>query len=383
MRARLTLFIVIFAIFLSFSAIGSTLPLMPLYLRQDLGLDRFYTGVLVGMLSAAALGGRLLAGPFADRHGRRPGLWLGFVLCSIAGVLYLPPFGVAGMALGRLVHGLGEAFLLTGAVAWMVDVAPEGSRSQSLGYLASGVWGGLAVGPLMAEALGTFPRTAMLVTGMGVLSALLLFLTEASAPPKGLPKARLRLGAVALPGTILGLTNVAYAVLATFMPLLLNGRNVAGGPAFTAFAMTVLSSRLLLGSLPDRLGPRITLLGGLATMAAGFSLLLVSHSVAASVAAAAIVGFGYSFPWPSLAVIVVARVEDYERASSLAALTAFFDLFVAVGAAVAGAIGDQLGLVPVIGFAIANVTCGFIVVWRTGLGRAESMRKLPHLSTAE
>jgi hypothetical protein len=80
--------LVIFAIFLSFAAIGSTLPLMPLCLRQDLGLDRFWTGVLVGMLSAAA---------------------------------------------------------------WMVDSAPDGQRSQVLGDLASRVWGGLAVGPLVAE----------------------------------------------------------------------------------------------------------------------------------------------------------------------------------------------------------------------------------------
>lgn len=365
--------LVIFAIFLSFAAIGSTLPLMPLHLRQDLGLDRFWTGVIVGMLSAAAVVGRLWAGPFADRHGRRAGLWVGFVLCSLAGVLYLPWSGVAGMAIGRLAHGLGEAFLLTGAVAWMVDTAPEGQRSQALGYLASGVWGGLAVGPLVAEYMKTFPHTAILVAASGVLSAAILFATQAPVVRRGETKPKLRLGVVALPGSILGFTNIGYAVLAAFMPLLLDARGVAGGPAFTAFAMTVLSSRLLLGSLPDRVGPRKTLLFGLGIMAAGFGLLLVSYHVSLSVLSAAIVGFGYSFPWPSLAVIVVARVSEQERASALAAMTAFFDLFVAAGAAVAGAIGNQFGLVPVFVFAIANVTGALLIVWRTGLGREEAI----------
>lgn len=369
MRQRLTPYIVIVAIFLTFSAIGSTLPLMPLYLRQDLGLDRFYTGVIVGLLSAAALVGRLWSGPFTDRRGRRLGLWVGFGFCSLAGVLYLPVFGVAGFAIGRLAHGLGEAFVLTGAVAWVVDVAPEGGRSQALGYLASGLWGGLAVGPLVAQAMSTFPHTAMLVIGAGLLSALVLFATVPPPVRKGGPKPKFRLGAVALPGSILGCTNIGYAVLATFMPLLLDSRSVAGGPAFTAFAMTVLSSRLLLGSLPDRWGPRKTLMGGLATMAVGFGLLILSHSVTMSVTAAAVIGFGYSFPWPSLAVIVVDRVSEYERASALAALTAFFDLFVAVGAAVAGAIGNQFGLVPVFLFAITNIVLALGVVWRTGLGR--------------
>ncbi len=369
MRQRLTPYIVILAIFLTFSAIGSTLPLMPLYLRQDLGLDRFYTGVIVGLLSAAALVGRLWSGPFTDRRGRRLGLWVGFGFCSLAGVLYLPVFGVAGFAIGRLAHGLGEAFVLTGAVAWVVDVAPEGGRSQALGYLASGLWGGLAVGPLVAQAMNTFPHTAMLVIGAGLLSALVLFATVPPPVRKGGPKPKFRLGAVALPGSILGCTNIGYAVLATFMPLLLDSRSVAGGPAFTAFAMTVLSSRLLLGSLPDRWGPRRTLMGGLATMAVGFGLLILSHSVTMSVTAAAVIGFGYSFPWPSLAVIVVDRVSEYERASALAALTAFFDLFVAVGAAVAGAIGNQFGLVPVFLFAITNIVLALGVVWRTGLGQ--------------
>jgi MFS family permease len=369
MRQRLTPYIVILAIFLTFSAIGSTLPLMPLYLRQNLGLDRFYTGVIVGLLSAAALVGRLWSGPFTDRRGRRLGLWVGFGFCSLAGVLYLPVFGVAGFAIGRLAPGLGEAFVLTGAVAWVVDVAPEGGRSQALGYLASGLWGGLAVGPLVAQAMNTFPHTAMLVIGAGLLSALVLFATVPPPVRKGGPKPKFRLGAVALPGSILGCTNIGYAVLATFMPLLLDSRSVAGGPAFTAFAMTVLSSRLLLGSLPDRWGPRKTLMGGLATMAVGFGLLILSHSVTMSVTAAAVIGFGYSFPWPSLAVIVVDRVSEYERASALAALTAFFDLFVAVGAAVAGAIGNQFGLVPVFLFAITNIVLALGVVWRTGLGQ--------------
>lgn len=368
MRKRLTPFVVVVAIFLSFSAIGSTLPLMPLYLREDLGLDRFSTGVIVGLLSAASLAGRLWAGPFTDRHGRRNGLWLGFSFCALGGLLYLPWLGVPGFVVGRLLHGLGEAFVLTGAVAWVVDIAPEGGRSQALGYVASGLWGGLAVGPLVAQFVKTFPHTAVLVTAAGVTSALLMFGTEPPPVRKADKKASFRLGVVALPGSILGSTNVGYAILATFMPLLLDARSLQGGPPFTTFAMTVFSSRLLLGSLPDRWGPRRTLMGGLAVMAIGFTLLIFSFSNAMSVIAAGIIGFGYSFPWPSLAVIVVDRVSEHERASALAALTAFFDLFVAIGAALAGAIGDYLGLTAIFLFAIANSILALAVVWRTGLG---------------
>ena len=115
---------------------------------------------MIGLASAFALLGRLFAGKIADRRGRRIALLMGMAFCVGAGVLYLPGLGLWAMGPARVLHGLGEGFFVTAAVAWAVDVAPEDRRAQALGYLSSGIWGGVSVGPAIGQALGTMARVA-------------------------------------------------------------------------------------------------------------------------------------------------------------------------------------------------------------------------------
>src|SRR5581483_9220481 len=107
---------------------------------------------------------RLLAGRSADRRGRRPTLLIGMVFCAAAGLLYLPVLGLWALTAGRVLHGLGEGFFVTAAVTWVVDIAPAHRRAQALGYLSSGIWGGLCVGPAIGQALGSMTAVALFLT---------------------------------------------------------------------------------------------------------------------------------------------------------------------------------------------------------------------------
>jgi MFS family permease len=129
------------AAFIGMLGFGAVIPMLPVYLHEQVGASTFVTGLLVGIASAFALLGRLLAGKTADRRGRRLALLIGMAFCAGAGVLYLPFFGLWGIGPARVLHGLGEGFFVTAAVAWAVDVAPDNRRAQALGYLASGIWG--------------------------------------------------------------------------------------------------------------------------------------------------------------------------------------------------------------------------------------------------
>ena len=125
------------AAFVGMLGFGAIIPMLPVYLHEQAGVSTFVTGLLIGLSSAFALLGRLLAGKTADRKGRRIALLLGMGFCGAAGVLYLPVFGIAALAAGRVLHGLGEGFFVTAAVAWAVDVAPDNRRAETLGYLSS------------------------------------------------------------------------------------------------------------------------------------------------------------------------------------------------------------------------------------------------------
>jgi predicted MFS family arabinose efflux permease len=174
---------------------------------------------------------------------------------------------------------------------------------------------------------------------------------------------------VVIPGILLGLGNVAYAAMAGFLILLLRRRGHDSTWAFSAFAMAVLFGRAAFGGLPDRMGPRRSLLAGYGCLAVGLAAIALVQSSRIDLPASLLVGIGYSFPWPALASVVVSKIGPSERGSALGALNAFYDLFVAGGSALAGAAAGHWGLTAPFWIALGSVTFAAILVPVTGIGR--------------
>ena len=82
--------------------------------------------------------------------------------------------GIGGLYLGRVLQGIGEACLYTGAAAWTVEVAGIHRSARALGYLSSGIWGGIAAGPLIGQLLGSFNRAAAFQVCAALAAAALL-----------------------------------------------------------------------------------------------------------------------------------------------------------------------------------------------------------------
>jgi predicted MFS family arabinose efflux permease len=62
-----------------------------------------------------------------------------------------------------------------------------------------------------------------------------------------------------------------------------------------------------------------------------------------AVGATALLGFGFSFPWSSIAATVLRRTPSAERGSAVGILSAFYDLFVGVSSFAAGWVAHQFG----------------------------------------
>lgn len=344
------------AAFVGMLGFGAVIPMLPVYLHEQRGASTLLTGLLIGLSSAFALAGRLLAGKTADAKGRRIALLLGMVFCVSAGLLYLPFFGLWALSIGRVLHGLGEGFFVTAAVAWVVDIAPENRRAQTLGILSSGIWGGVSIGPAIGQALGTMTSVALFLSvSSAAVLAIILLMREDPRPHQHV-RSRWFPPPVLMPGIILGLGNVTYAAMAGFLILLLRQRGHATTWAFSAFALAVLFGRAAFGGLPDRMGPRRSLFAGYACLAFGLLAIALGGPALLDIPAAIVVGLGYSFPWPALASVVVGEVAASERAAALGALNAFYDLFVAGSSAVAGAAAGHWGFAAP--FWIALVSAG-------------------------
>src|SRR3954470_5346259 len=168
----------VFATFLGFLGIGTVLPMLAPHVRYQLHGSDQDVGFVVGVFSFVALAGRLIAGPLADRRGRKISFLTGLFCCALAGVAYLLPLGMAGAYIGRILQGFGEACLYTGAAAWAVEVTGVERSGRTLSYLSSGIWGGISMGPVVGQWLGSFERAA----AMQVAAAALAFLVITRVP---------------------------------------------------------------------------------------------------------------------------------------------------------------------------------------------------------
>jgi MFS family permease len=332
------------ATFLGFLGIGTVLPALGPHVRYDLGGSDQTVGFVIGIFSFVALGARLVSGPLADRRGRKIAFLTGLLSCALAGTAYLLPLGIAGAYIGRMFQGLGEACLYTGAATWIVETGGLDRGSQALGYMSSGIWGGISAGPVVGHWLGSFQRAA----GMQVFLALVALAIVARVPEDYRPT--LKTGAerwnprwLLPPGLAVGFVNVHYPVIAGFLILHLARHGNSGPMAFSAYALLMLVSRFFLGGLPDRVAPAITYYSGLAAMALGLIVLASGPPPLLAVSGAAVLGFGFSFPWSSILATVLRKTASGDRGSTVGVLSAFYDLFVGMSAFAAGAVSTHFG----------------------------------------
>ncbi|MGC8025601.1 MFS transporter, partial [Salmonella enterica] len=77
------------AVFIAFLTIGLQLPVLPLHLKEALGMNATVVGVVVGAQFAAALLSRAWAGNVADLRGPKRAVVGGFVAAALSGLIYL------------------------------------------------------------------------------------------------------------------------------------------------------------------------------------------------------------------------------------------------------------------------------------------------------
>jgi MFS family permease len=326
---------------LSLIAVGAVLPVLPHYVRGPLGSGNFAVGLVIGAFAFTALAGRPLAGHFADLRGRRPVVVAGSLLAAAAGVLYFVPAGLPGLLLSRLVLGAGEGMVFTAGATWVVDLAPPDRRARVIGLYGLAVWSALSLGPPIGDALlraSSFDAVWAFATIAPLAGALVALRIPDPFRPVRTDERRQWIARESLrPGVALSLATVGYAAMASFIVLHLDANGTGhGAAAFTAFAVTVVITRLAGGDLPDRIGPLRCAAGAAAIEVVGLASIALSTGLALAIAGAVAMGAAFALLYPSLSLVVVNSVSETRRGSALGTFTAFFDVGMGVGGPLVG-----------------------------------------------
>jgi MFS family permease len=377
-RAITPAFVAIFAAtMMNLLAVGALLPVLPLYVRGPLDEGDLAVGIVIGAYAITGVAFRPVAGLLADRRGRRWVVILGSLLSAVAGALLFLPLGLASVLVSRLFLGAGEGSVFTAGSAWVADITPEASRARLIGIYGLAIWSGLSLGPAVGQALkavGGFELVWTFVLVMPILSAAIAARTRetyrASAPIREAGERAKLIAREALgPGISMALVSAGFAAMASFVVLHMKAEGVTGGAwVFTAFAASLVASRLVIGGLPDRLGPRRVAVVAAILEAAGLVVIGLAGTLPVALIGAVVMGWAFSVLYPSLSLIVLRRVSESRRGAAFGTFTATFDLGVALGAPLVGLVitftDYSTGFLFAAGLALAVATIQLALIAR-------------------
>ncbi len=357
-----------------FVYIGMMVATVPSFVERELGAGEFGVGLTLASFASAAIFARPFLGRLTDRYGRRRLMMAGAVTAATATI-------VAGFAstlwhvlVLRSLMGVGEAALFVAAATLIADLSPPNRRAEAASYFSVAVFGGIGVGPLLAEWLigsdDDFSR-AFLVAGLFAASAAVAVLgvparVDRSSAPDPTGERRPLFHRTALwPGLVLCSGIAAFAVFMAFIPEYSKSVGLSGaGKLFLVYSLVSVVLRVTLAKLPERLGEHRTVSMAFGGLFAGLLLAGAVPEAWALWVSAALIGFGMAFMYPSLMANVVNRVDDRERASALSSLTLFFEAGTVVGGLALGAVGQIFSKrAGFVGGAMLAVV-GLVLLWQ-------------------
>lgn len=348
---------IVLAVFVSFMAIGIALPVLPLYLHEQLGMSKLMVGIVAGAQFAAALLTRAWAGALSDTRGPKRTVLTGFGLGIASAIVYFlslywvaqPQLAVGVLIAGRILLGGAESLIVTGALSWGVGLLGPQHAGKVMAWVGIAMYGAYAAGApagmAIYKAFG-FAGIAAAGTLAPLLAVAMLLHVHAIAPgqQRRVPFYKV-LGLVWLPGVGLALSSVGFGVITAFVSLLFAAKQWGSASlAFTAFGIAFIAARLLFGHLPDKIGGAKVALACVLIEVLGQVFIWRASVPLLAYVGAALSGFGYSLVFPGFGVEAVRRTALQSRGAAMGAYVAFLDISLAVTGPLAGALANVAGI---------------------------------------
>jgi predicted MFS family arabinose efflux permease len=361
-----------------FTAAGVAIFALPLYVTGPVGSNKAGAGLAFGAFAVTALILRPFAGRLSDDRGRRPLLVGGALLCAVAMLLTAYVDALAPVVALRLTLGVAEAAFFVASFAALADLAPPSRLGEALSYNSLGLYLGLALGPLLGEALvETWGFTAAWY-GAAVLSlmaaAVVLAIGETRPDrPATTERAPLIHRKAVLPALGFFSSIVAMAGFLAYASLHAQsvGLTRASLPLFV-YGMVVVVGRIAFARIPDRLPPLQLGATALVTIALGLTVAALWATPLGMLTGTVLLGLGVTFSTPAFFTAVFASVKPSERGSASGTASAFLDLGLGGGPIVLGLVAEAAGIPWVFGVAAGVALAG--AAWTISLAR---LRPLP------
>jgi predicted MFS family arabinose efflux permease len=379
-RLPVTYLAVLAAAVVCYAALGAVLSILPRYVPEQLGGGPTAVGLAVGAPALTGLVARPGGGRLADRLGPLVPLVVG------AGVMAAGALPAAGSAtlgallISRLAVGAGEGLMMSAGVLWLLRLAGPRRRGRALGHIGLANYGGLALGPLLATALGGAAHAATVLwvsAALPLLGGAAAVAVDRAGPRMGgavpagsvatRPSTRALLRRTAPAGVGLLLVNVGYVSVLSFGAAVARGRGTGLGTfVVPVFAVAIIATRTLGAWIPDRLGGGRTVVAFAGAEAVGLVVFAVASAAPVALAALLTLSVGQSLAVPGLGLLALAGVAPENQGAAAGLFFAWFDAGVGLGGPAVGAAASVAGAGGGLDVAAAAVSAAIVIALLVG-----------------
>ncbi|MDR6458063.1 MFS family permease [Chryseobacterium vietnamense] len=348
-QATAPIIISVFAVYLT---IGIALGVLPGFVQNTLGFNIIIVGLVIGLQSLSTLLTRAYSGKITDTRGAKRSKMSGVALAVIAGIIYVlavlfqahPLLALSFLLLARIIHGIGESFLVTGALTWGIGLVGHSSSGKVMTWNGIAMYAGIAIGA---------PVSIWLSKEYDMLPAFLLiaflplvsWISTAKLPSVPVDKDHVRtpfykvIGAISGQGLSLAFSSMAFGCIASFIALFFSQKNWGDASlAFMIFGACYVLTRIFFASFPDKYGGFTIAMISLVIEVAGQILIWTSASKTLAIVGCGLTGVGFSLVFPALGVLAIQKVKPQMRGTALGAYVAFVDLSLGLAGPIAGLI---------------------------------------------
>jgi len=327
------------------------MPTLPDYVAQN-GGGNFAVGMVISIFTLSAVLIRPFSGAALDLLGRRKILVIGLFISIVAiGSYYWAATVLLILGL-RFVHGFGWGISSTTYGTIASDLIPASRRGEGMGYYGLSSTLAMAIGPMLgvtmirSSGFGLLFLVSFISTSLAFLLTYLVRIPEVerkSAEKKEVSFVSSLIEKKAVfPSLLVFFFSITYGGIVSFITLF--GKEVGienVGWFFTVNAIFVLITRPISGRIFDKKGHFFVLFPSAFFTAIGLILLSYASSNLTIILAAVFYGIGFGSIQPSLQAWIINRVPANRRGAANATFFSAFDLGIAGGAIILGAVAQM------------------------------------------
>lgn len=370
-KATTPIIISVFGVYLT---IGIALGVLPKFVQNNLGFDSLIIGLVIGLQSLSTLMTRAYSGKITDTKGAKKSKMTGVILAVIAGIAYILAvvlqtdhfLALSFLLLARIIHGIGESLLVTGALTWGIGLVGHSNSGKVMTWNGIAMYAGIAIGaPLsiwLSREFSVLPAIVLIA-----LLPLVSWLSTAKLPSIPVDKDHVRtpfykvIGAISGQGLSLAFSSMAFGCIASFIALFFTEKNWGDASlAFMAFGIFYVLTRVLFASWPDRYGGFKIAFISLIIEVIGQILIWTSVSKTVAIIGCGLTGIGFSLVFPALGVLAIQKVKPQMRGTALGAYVAFVDLSLGLAGPIAGLIAGWLDYQSV--YLFGGISCVLSII---------------------